>query len=379
MPSPIFISRPSAGFSLAAIIRGFQLTFLGAYRALMNRKLWRGAYFKKALVAIIFSVIINILLWLPLLLIKHTLLFAAYIFGSSQGGKIDNIVSTLKFMQTHVFNLGPFLIQAYRYFRPEVDEMFFSSLEFIDSVYLSKHPNTDRLYSPALKKYSSRSEIASGKKGNHWVRKLVGLNVTSEGFVGFLHSYFKRSLMSFAIYSVANIPFFGPIAVSAYSFYNFNKEVGTIAALFVFSMGLIVPQRWLVIFLTGYWGSRSLVRELLTPYFSRLLFTRSEKEKWFKARQGIMFGFGVGFYLLLRIPFVGIVIYGLAEASSAYLITKVTDPPPAPALAVHWAETQTVWTRQNEVISGSDLVDDGFGAAMIGSWVNSEKIVSKNR
>jgi hypothetical protein len=39
-----------------------------------------------------------------------------------------------------------------------------------------------------------------------------------------------------------------------------------------------------------------------------------------------LFGFGVGFYIFLRIPLLGVLIYGIAEASTAYLITKITDP-----------------------------------------------------
>lgn len=36
------------------------------------------------------------------------------------------------------------------------------------------------------------------------------------------------------------------------------------------------------------------------------------------------------FYLFLRIPLAGVLIYGIAEASTAYLITKITEPPPDP-------------------------------------------------
>jgi hypothetical protein len=41
-------------------------------------------------------------------------------------------------------------------------------------------------------------------------------------------------------------------------------------------------------------------------------------------REGILFGFAVGFYIFLKIPLLGILIYGIAEVSTAYLITKIT-------------------------------------------------------
>src|SRR5262249_43258676 len=61
----------------------------------------------------------------------------------------------------------------------------------------------------------------------------------------------------------------------------------------------------------------------LDPYFSRIHFTKEQKLQWFKDREGVLFGFGVGFFIFLKIPLVGVLIYGIAEASTAYLITKI--------------------------------------------------------
>lgn len=43
-------------------------------------------------------------------------------------------------------------------------------------------------------------------------------------------------------------------------------------------------------------------------------------------------------------------IYGVAEASTAYLITKITDPPPPPAYAHDYAEAQTRWKNKVEFL-----------------------------
>lgn len=59
------------------------------------------------------------------------------------------------------------------------------------------------------------------------------------------------------------------------------------------------------------------MRELLEPYFSRVKFTSEQKRKWFRDREGLLFGFGVGFYLLIKVPLLGVLIYGIAEASTA--------------------------------------------------------------
>ena len=44
-------------------------------------------------------------------------------------------------------------------------------------------------------------------------------------------------------------------------------------------------------------------------------------------------------------------IYGIAEASTAYLITKITDPPPAPAYSEQFAESQVRWTNKKEFLT----------------------------
>lgn len=89
----------------------------------------------------------------------------------------------------------------------------------------------------------------------------------------------------------------------------------------------------------------------LEPYFSRIRFTKEQKKHWFHDREGLLFGFGVGFYLFLRIPLLGVLIYGIAEASTAYLITKITDPPPPPARSEDFAASQQEWKNKHEFLN----------------------------
>jgi hypothetical protein len=89
----------------------------------------------------------------------------------------------------------------------------------------------------------------------------------------------------------------------------------------------------------------------LEPYFSRIKFTKEQKKHWFHDREGLLFGFGVGFYIFLRIPLLGVLIYGIAEASTAYLITKITDPPPPPMQSEGFAASQQQWTNKHEFLN----------------------------
>ncbi len=63
-----------------------------------------------------------------------------------------------------------------------------------------------------------------------------------------------------------------------------------------------------------------------------------------------MFGFGVGFFILLKIPLLGVLVYGIAEASTAYLITKITDPPPPQANAEKYAASQVEWKNKHKFL-----------------------------
>jgi hypothetical protein len=80
-------------------------------------------------------------------------------------------------------------------------------------------------------------------------------------------------------------------------------------------------------------------------------FTKEQKKHWFHDREGLLFGFGVGFYIFLRIPLLGVLIYGVAEASTAYLITKITDPPPPPAKSEGFAASQQEWKNKHEFLN----------------------------
>lgn len=64
----------------------------------------------------------------------------------------------------------------------------------------------------------------------------------------------------------------------------------------------------------------------------------------------MLFGFGVGFFVFLKIPLLGVLIYGIAEASTAFLITKITDPPPPPTEWKEYAETQAHWRNKHEFL-----------------------------
>lgn len=50
---------------------------------------------------------------------------------------------------------------------------------------------------------------------------------------------------------------------------------------------------------------------------------------------------------MLTVPLLGVLVYGIAEASTAYLITKITDPPPPPAYSEGFAASQISWRNKH--------------------------------
>lgn len=51
-------------------------------------------------------------------------------------------------------------------------------------------------------------------------------------------------------------------------------------------------------------------------------------------------------------------MYGIAQASTAYLITKITDPPPPPEQSEGFAENQVTWQNKHDFLQLSiDALD----------------------
>lgn len=217
------------------------------------------------------------------------------------------------------------------------------SLRWVDMTYVQKHKKDDPkdlrdMYYPNLRQYSTRDGSTQTTS-------------TAEAVSMFLWRSGRKAFISLAVYALSYLPVVGRLVLPAASFYTFNQAVGLGPASVIFGTGIFLPRRYIIIFLQAYFSSRRLVRELLEPYFARVHFTSDQKRKWFRSREGLLFGFGIGFYILLRVPLLGVLIYGIAEASTAFLITKVTDPPPPPSESEGYAASQQEWTNKQKFLS----------------------------
>lgn len=217
------------------------------------------------------------------------------------------------------------------------------SLQWVDQTYVQKHkhesPDSLRdMYYPNLSMYRPTDGSTHSES-------------TAQALSMFFYRFARKGAISIAVFALSYLPIVGRFVLPAASFYTFNNAVGLGPAAIIFGTGIFMPRKYLVIFLQSYFSSRSLMRELLEPYFARIRFTKQERRNWFRSREGVLFGFGLGFYLLIKVPLVGVLIYGIAEASAAYLITKVTDPPPPPKEMHEFAASQQIWTNKHEFLN----------------------------
>lgn len=350
-----------SNFDPNAILRGAQLTFVGAHRALQNPDLFTTNHYRQAALAVCAGLLIRIIINIPIYAIKVLLWFIGVFVSLDHETWDEWVVEGLDFISKSVLQVPFFLMMIMSSVTPTLDNLFMDSLRWVDQTYIQKHQSEDpsqlrAMYYPTLKMYSTHGE--KEKKEN---RSIL------DGVILFATKYGRRAGISLAIYALTFLPVVGPFVLPAASFYTFNKAVGPVPAAAVFAFGLVLPKRYMVHFLQTYFSSRSLMRQLLEPYFHRVRFTKEQKKIWFIDRAGVLFGFSVAFAVMVKVPLLGVLIYGIAEASTAYLITKITEPPPPPGSEKEFAESEVRWKNKHLFLDlPMDRLDE-FNAKLTGA------------
>lgn len=329
-------------FEPNAVIRGFQLTVVGTVRALRNAELFKYEHFRQAALAIAIGIIIQIIVQIPIIGVRFMIWLLSWLVDLEGATWDDSLLNSLGFINQSVLQVPFLLMTLMRYVTPTLDEIFMESLKWVDSTYVDKHKTDDprtlrAMYYPHLAMYTT--------KGSAGVSKPI-----PEAIMQFLRRYGRKVGMLLGVYILSLVPGLGRFVMPLASVYSLQNFVGTTPAAVIFGTGLLLPKHYLVRFLHTYFASRSLMRELLEPYFCRIKFTPDQKRRWFADREGVLFGFAFAFTVVLKIPFIGVLMYGVAEASTAYLITKITDPPPAPSESEGFAETQVTWKNKHDFL-----------------------------
>lgn len=135
---------------------------------------------------------------------------------------------------------------------------FMESLRWVDTTYIQKHQSDDpkglrAMYYPNLRMYSTKGNMGTSKP-------------VAQALVAFAKRYSRRVGMWLGIYLLSLLPVVGRFVMPAASFYTFNKAVGPAPAAVIFGSGLVLPRRFLIVFLHSYFASRSLMRELVSHF-----------------------------------------------------------------------------------------------------------------
>ncbi|KAJ5572598.1 hypothetical protein N7450_009582 [Penicillium hetheringtonii] len=331
-----------SNFEPNAIIRGFQLVVVGTVRALGNPELFKYEHFRQAALAVAVGVAIQLIVQIPIMTVKFAVYVVSFAVDLNQATWDNKLLNALEFISKSVLQVPFLLMTLMGYLTPTLDEIFMQSIYWVDTTYIQKHksenPDTLRaMYYPNLVMYPNKGATSpSGPK--------------TEALVAFVNRYAKRMGLLVGVYLLSLVPIVGRYVMPAASYFTFRKQVGSTPATVIFCAGLFLPKAFIVRFLHTYFASRSLMRELLEPYFRRIKFTAEQKQRWFRDREGVLFGFAFGFTIILKTPFIGVLMYGVAEASTAYLVTKITDPPPAPAESEGFAESQVTWKNKHDFL-----------------------------
>ena len=245
-------------FEPNAILRGAQLTLVGAHRALQNPAIFTSEHYRQAALAVAAGIAIRLLVAIPTLGIRGLIGFVN-LFTSVTWD--HEVIGGIHYIENHVLQVPFFLMSFMRYLSPAMDHMFMDSLAWVDQTYVQKHQgeNPDDLramYYPNLKMYdevhTDKAKIA-GKQKNPY-----------DAMTAFLYRFGRKAAISLAVYLATFIPYVGTFVLPAVSFYTFNKAVGTPAAVVIFGSGLVMPKKYLVMFLQSYFSSRSMMRELVS-------------------------------------------------------------------------------------------------------------------
>ena len=133
---------------------------------------------------------------------------------------------------------------------------FMDSLQWVDQTYIQKHksedPNTLRaMYYPNLRMYTTHGDTSKHR-------------APMEAALAFVMRFGRRAAVSLAVYLLSYLPVVGRFVLPAASFYTVINAAGPIPATVIFGSGILLPKRYLVVFLQSYFSSRSLMRELVS-------------------------------------------------------------------------------------------------------------------
>ncbi|KAG2188519.1 hypothetical protein INT44_001273 [Umbelopsis vinacea] len=316
------------------ILHGLQYAIEGSLIVLQNPQLRKERYLQIFGYLLILSLTLFTISKVVIVFPLQILRLIAYLIsvpGHYDNTKVDNFLLTLeRYIREGLVSL-PFLALFFmRYLYPKpIDQLFMESLRYVDT-------QTDtRPYAPAL--------AARSFKINYWA------NLRQ-----YLIRYFKKGRIGIIVYLLSLLPFIGRFVLPAAGAYTMYKSLGKGQAAAVGICFIILPPHITRVIMRSLFEMRALMRELLEPYFERVGLDSKQKRKWFRRREDILLGFSAIAYAFTRIPFFGVIGYGLMQAASSYLLVQLGDPPVQGMSASSLIEGKDIKVRHSEPSAKED-------------------------
>ncbi|KAG0263219.1 hypothetical protein DFQ27_001861 [Actinomortierella ambigua] len=334
-------------------LQGVVLALEGCYVALTNPDFRHGRLYKTMLRLLLFTLVAHgvtqIVFFLPMLVMGNMLRFFGFMTDrdtSEARQGLSMFSSKVQELMSAIPLLG-LLFLRYLYPQP-LDEIFMEALAHSDRQMEQEHQRL-KLQQQREQQQQQSWQAPPASSAHDHSNNAQALVMDRRGpFAPALAAYpykvrywhemgryvkrtWKRVKWGLLFLVVSWLPIVGPLAFPIASFLSTLQAIGSKPLAVVFAlMSLLVPRGVSVYILKGFFACRALTRELMDPYFLRLGMTHFQKRKWFNYRKSVLLGFGVVFYIACSIPVIGVAIFGLAQASSAYVLQTLADPPPPP-------------------------------------------------
>ncbi|CAO3627188.1 unnamed protein product [Mucor hiemalis] len=254
-----------------------------------------------SIVSFILFGLTNVLIAIPIHIVRSVLWFSA----SDKAAQADEALESVnRFVREVVASVPLLALLFMRYIYPKpLDDLFMESLRFLDATHPERPPYASILAEQKLKK-------------KYWA-----------DMKDYMMRTWKKSRIGILLLILSFIPFIGQFVFPLAGAYTTYKALGKTQAVAVGICFFFLPRWATMKLIRALIGMRSLMRELLAPYFIRMKMTHKEKRQWFSGRKDVLFGFSGIAYIIIRLPIVGIIGYGIAQAAAAYMLTVVTEPP----------------------------------------------------
>ncbi|KAI8064660.1 hypothetical protein BC940DRAFT_92954 [Gongronella butleri] len=266
--------------------------------------------------SLVLFILTHALVSVPLRLIRSFLVYGVKKDAQKLEGWLEVVHRSIFELIAYVPVIALFFLR-YLYPKP-LDDLFMESLLYVDEINVSNGQSSGKSFYAAATSDHNMTNRNKHAKQQYW-----------QNMRRYMMRTWKKARLGLLIYALSMLPVIGKFMFPLAGAYTTYQALGKTQGIAVGICFIFLPRWATMQLIRALIGMRALMRELLEPYFARQHFTHQDKLRWFSGRKDVLFGFSAIAYLIIRVPFVGFIGYGIAQASAAYMLTRVIDPAPS--------------------------------------------------